>query len=722
MRKIYSLIIMGLFTVQAFAQQQSIPEYCLENDVAHSYLTNVQYDPNNYETSSIMDYCYEYPWDWEGEGQGVRLDFPKPVPIKLAAALDTASTLYVSETEDFSDPQTKIMTIAKDVDSINVWNLIPGRTYNWKLEYPKNDGSTGVAGSGQFKTTGTLRMLKIDNVFNVRDMGGWPGLKGYPLKYGKIIRGSRLNINKQTTKMITASGIKELLWAGMAAELDMRDDSNAPMPNGESRHSYLGTDYPIYNVNQGYRSRIATFADAPQSIQGIKKLIEWAKQGRSVYMHCSVGADRTGTVAYLVGALCGMSEDALCKDFELTSFSGDKIDNEAVSNAGSNLQLKYERLIRQRDYTGRLDPNDNNESYKFAKMVDKVKTFPGETLQEKVYYHLKTGVSGTYIPEADLKFLINFMIGPIELFSNSQVILDKGQTSQMDARIVNFSPENPNPTITYKSSDERIVTVSETGLITAIGCTDQPVTVTAETNDGFSVSVKVTVNKIESVVPATVTVGPDTFSFKTPVTNKVKDGSFEYGYFYNWTNAKDTALTTTWFDLKKYSQDADSVYLESKVDGDATSEGSIRMEWVVSKKKTYAFGFRVKNSTAKTTSFNQNLKVMLTNDGKADDDADAIILNAPSYDGEWTEIQYVFTTTTQNRLRIIFSHLSQDGNNTCFDNFYLAELSVPTGYSVVSPIVEAPKADDRIFNLAGQEVINPGKGVYIRNGKKFIIK
>lgn len=711
MRKIYSLIIMGLFTVQAFSQQQSTPEYCLENDVVHSYLTEVQYNPNDYSTSEILNYCDNPPY----QNGGVRKDQPKPVPIKLAAALDTASTLYVSETADFSDAQTKIMTIAKDVDSINVWNLIPGRTYNWKLEYPKNDGTTGVAGSGQFKTTGTLRMLKVDNVFNVRDMGGWPGLKGYPLKYGKIIRGSRLNINKQTTKMITASGINELLWAGMSAELDMRDENNAPMPNGESRHSYLGTDYPIYNVNQGYRSRIATFADGPQSIQGIKKLIEWAKQGRSVYMHCSVGADRTGTVAYLVGALCGMSEDALCKDFELTSFSSDKIDNEAAAGT-------YEVLVRQRNYTGRIDPNDNNESYKFAKMVDKVKTFPGETLQEKVYYHLKTGVSGTYIPEADLKFLINFMIGPIELFSNSQVILDKGQTSQMDARIVNFSPENPNPTITYKSSDERIVTVSETGLITAIGCTDQPVTVTAETNDGFSVSVRVTVNKIESVVPATVTVGEDVFSFKTPVTNKVKDGSFEYGYFYNWTNAKDTALTTTWFDLKKYSQDADSVYLESKVDGDATSEGSIRMEWTVSKKKTYAFGFRVKNSTAKTTSYNKNLKVMLTNDGKADDDADAIILNAPSYDGEWTEIQYVFTTTTQNRLRILFSHLSQDGNNTCFDNFYLAELSVPTGYSVVSPIVEAPKADDRIFNLAGQEVINPGKGVYIRNGKKFIIK
>ena len=714
MRKILLFSTLSLLTAQVFAQQQSIPEYCLENEAVHAYLTTVQYDPNDYTTSRIMEFCDPYPWDWANAG-GYRKDQPLPVPIKLNAALDTTSVLYVSETADFSDAETKIMNIAKDVDSINVWNLIPGRTYNWKLEYPKDDSSIAVAASGQFKTTGTLRQLKIDNIFNVRDMGGWEGLKGYPLKYGKIIRGSRLNVNSSTSKIITAAGIKELLWTGMRAELDMRDESNAPMPSGESRHSYLGKDYPIYNVNQGYKSRIATFADGPQSIQGIKQLIAWLKQDKPVYLHCSVGADRTGTVAYLVGALCGMSEDALCKEFELTSFSGDRIENERD-------RPNPERLVRQRNYTGRLDPNDDNESYKFAKMVDKIKTFPGETLQEKVYYHLKTGVSGTYVPESDLKFLINYMIGPLQLNSAKQLTLEKGQTSQMDVTIVNHSALNPNLTITYTSSNPKIVSVSETGLIKAEGCTDQAVTVTASTNDGFSVSVSVSVNKIESKVPANVQYKDETLNFKTPVTNKVKDGSFEYGYFYNWTCAKDTAMTEAGFDLTKYSQDADSVYLESKLDGDDASEGSIRMEWIVSKKKTYAFGFRVKNSTNLTSTKNENLKVMLTNDGKPDNNPDAIILTAPSYDGQWTEVQYVFTTTTQNRLRIVFTHLSQNGNNTCFDNFYLAELNVPSTSMINQVSADAPVADDRIYNLSGQEVTNPGKGVYIRNGKKYIIR
>ena len=53
MRKLYILFSVGLFSLQVFSQ--SVPEYCLENDAAHRYLTEVQYDPNDYTYSRIMD-------------------------------------------------------------------------------------------------------------------------------------------------------------------------------------------------------------------------------------------------------------------------------------------------------------------------------------------------------------------------------------------------------------------------------------------------------------------------------------------------------------------------------------------------------------------------------------------------------------------------------------------------------------------------------------------
>ena len=396
MRKFYTLFVLGLLSLQVFSQ--SIPEYCLDNAKVAAYFSRPEYNPNDYSYTYITDYCYDLPWKWRYYGNGERLDHPLPAKVILQNALSEPGILYVSENADYSD--ALIMAVNEGISSIDVYNLIPNRTYNWKVEYQKPGGSATLVESGQFKTTGHVRMLKIDGIFNVRDMGGWIGLGGNPIKYGKLIRGSRLNVNGSAKLLITQDGIDELRRLGVLAELDMRDPGDAV----NATHSFLGDDIPIRNVQGAYNSRIATFADAPQSIQGIKQIISWFKEDRPVYFHCSVGADRTGTVAYLIGALCGMSEDALCREFELTSFSGDSVTN-------SRDTPNPEVLIRQRTYVGRVDPNDNPDSYKFASMVDKIKTFPGGTLQRKVYNHLMEGVNGTKISPEDLSFLVKYLTG-----------------------------------------------------------------------------------------------------------------------------------------------------------------------------------------------------------------------------------------------------------------------------------------------------------------------
>ena len=36
--------------------------------------------------------------------------------------------------------------------------------------------------------------------------------------------------------------------------------------------------------------------------------------------------------------------------------------------------------------------------------------------------------------------------------------------------------------------------------------------------------------------------------------------------------------------------------------------------------------------------------------------------------------------------------------------------------------VVTPETDDRFFNLQGQQVQQPAKGIYIRNGRKFVVR
>ena len=739
MRKFYTLFVLSLLSLPAFSID--IPEYWLDNDKVKGYFSEPEYKSNDYTYTYITKYCYELPWNWKNLGNGERLDQPLPVPIKLSSKLNVESTLYVSETEDYADAYE--MTVPADTDSINVYNLIPNKTYLWKVVYD-NGGVMTVHQQGTFKTKGHVRMLKIDGIFNVRDLGGWTGLGGNPIKYGKIIRGSRLNVNNSSTKIITAEGIAELRKLGIKSELDMRNTSNAPMANSsDQRHSYLGDDIPIANIDNAYNSRISTFSDAPQSIMGVQQIIDWLKQDKPVYLHCSVGADRTGTVAYLVGALCGMSEDALCRDFELTSFSGDSVDNEAAHGT-------WEVLVRQRTYVGRLDKCSSPESYQFAAMVDKIKKFPGANLQRKVYYHLSTGAKASggnlsnKISEADLDWLIKYLVDYVLVKSittdgGTTLALKPGDTHTLNAVVA--PADATNKTLSYKSSDTLVAKVSDDGVITAVGGGTAKISVQA---DDYVKTITVNVPLIESSIPSIDTIKYDgKLYLLTSKTNLIKNGSFEYGHhLLNWKGANEKDLTDKAFSVKKY-ESGDSVYIESKADGDSTSLKSLRTMWSIQKGKTYVFGYRVKNSNDIQVTTHSNLATSLTSlkselEASGDDFSwdtpssapkrvqaregmiDSLTFEYPKYGADWTDVQYVFTNTDGHQyIQVWFTHLSKGGNNTCLDNFYLYELTETTS---VKPVVSSKFNDGRIYNLAGQVVTNPGKGVYIKDGKKYIVK
>ena len=103
-----------------------------------------------------------------------------------------------------------------------------------------------------------------------------------------------------------------------------------------------------------------------------------AKDGEVVYFHCHGGSDRTGTLAFLIEALMGVSENDLSKDYEVTYYSGSK---------------------RKR----------NGESgWYFGPMVRYLRTFaPGRTIQEQVTAWATTGENALTLEEIEkLKALL----------------------------------------------------------------------------------------------------------------------------------------------------------------------------------------------------------------------------------------------------------------------------------------------------------------------------
>ena len=114
---------------------------------------------------------------------------------------------------------------------------------------------------------------------------------------------------------------------------------------------------------------IADGSSADQYQLAIRKIIGWLGDGKVVYFHCHGGADRTGTLAFLLEALLGVSESDLSKDFELTT------------------------------YAGSVHKRDGSAGWFFAPMVKYIRAFaPGKSIGEQVEAWAKTRHSDSVDP------------------------------------------------------------------------------------------------------------------------------------------------------------------------------------------------------------------------------------------------------------------------------------------------------------------------------------
>lgn len=176
--------------------------------------------------------------------------------------------------------------VGKSVDSITFYNNVP------RVETP-------------FSLTNAIGTLKpLDQVRwinsrtnNMRDLGGW-ACDGGTVKYGLIYRSGELNALDEDLL------INEL---GINTEVDLTADGTPAFP-GKMR--FIGhTSYAMYSL-----------ADTGAWYTNLKGIFDAVIYHDPVIFHCSMGADRTGTMACILEALLGVSQSDIDKDYELTSF------------------------------------------------------------------------------------------------------------------------------------------------------------------------------------------------------------------------------------------------------------------------------------------------------------------------------------------------------------------------------------------------------------------
>jgi len=247
-------------------------------------------------------------------------------------------------------------------------NLEIGTAYRWTVAVKAADGRRLVAES-TFRTEDLApRLIAIKGVPNVRDLGGRRGWRGRRARQGMIYRSAGLNGNACTCydkdEILTmykdgtlltavpersrdeARKIQRQLDAGVTnrstfshlpkvwcpgkprltsaavasvrrslnirTDVDLRTDRECYGMTG----SPLGADVRWVHVSSTAYADLTTVSGKAAFAKIFRVFLD--ERNYPIDFHCIAGADRTGTLAYVLGALLGYSDDDLLMDWELT--------------------------------------------------------------------------------------------------------------------------------------------------------------------------------------------------------------------------------------------------------------------------------------------------------------------------------------------------------------------------------------------------------------------
>lgn len=290
----------------------------LENSSYSSFLdaADTSYTNTNWSSVSVVEsYC--------SNSSSNRKDIPAPVTVSWTASSGSGSyTVSVYKDASHNDLE---MSQTSTSTSTDIYNLIPNKTYY----YTVTRGSSPVT-SGTFKTEGRRRMMKVSDTYaighanNCRDFGGLMTDTGKTIRFNRIFRGSNMDATSDAEKEY----LKGYMNLGLDVDLRNGSASSSGSSNGNnSAYSPFGSNNGVGYVKGNFTGNINN--DFPPSKESactsmtniFTNILATIKKGKAAYIHCYVGADRTGYVCILLEAVLGVSAKDCSIDYETTSFS-----------------------------------------------------------------------------------------------------------------------------------------------------------------------------------------------------------------------------------------------------------------------------------------------------------------------------------------------------------------------------------------------------------------
>lgn len=356
-------------SVRAICTYSPNKSVSVENELTQAFMAEEDYDGS--------DYSYTHMERYQEIDVDYRKDWPKAISIDWDED-DSERANYVIVKE--GSKRSYCLPLPQNSTSYDLYNLIPNQEY--EIQVVEDSEGQNLICTRHITPEGQVRMIRVDgnNVGNVRDLGGWKTKKNGHIKYGRLFRSAELSIDDPQEERISISekGIATLRSElNIDVEIDFGDYSN-DSPLEEAGIEFVhGADYQILPYSTGF----AYLSNRQQYANCLRLIIARLSEGKNILFHCNAGADRTGTLAFLIEGLVGVSESDLAKDYELTSFS----------------VLGHSRLRNQEKYSG---------------FIDLLNGYEGDNINDKIWSLCTRPINmrGLGLSESEIKELKDMLV------------------------------------------------------------------------------------------------------------------------------------------------------------------------------------------------------------------------------------------------------------------------------------------------------------------------